>query len=127
MTTQPARDPVAIAQGAFFVATGLWPIVHMRSFERVSGRKRDHWLVKTMGGLIAVVGGTLIAAGMRGRQRETALLGASSASALAASDVIYASRGVISKVYLVDAAAELTIVALWWAQQRTSRKAATRT
>lgn len=34
-------DPLA----AVWIASGLWPIVHMRSFEAVAGRKRDKWLV----------------------------------------------------------------------------------
>jgi hypothetical protein len=34
-----------------------------RSFEAVTGPKRDDWLVKTIGGLIAMVGATLIGAG----------------------------------------------------------------
>jgi hypothetical protein len=60
---------VPIAQGVYYVATGLWPIVNIRTFEAVSGKKREHWLVKTIGLLIAGIGGALVVAGKRRRSR----------------------------------------------------------
>lgn len=39
-------------QGIYYVASGLWPLLHMRSFEAVTGPKRDKWLVNTVGALI---------------------------------------------------------------------------
>src|SRR3954470_3170999 len=50
---------VSLVQGLYFTLTGIWPILHLRSFEAITGRKRDRWLVKTVGGLIAVVGASL--------------------------------------------------------------------
>jgi hypothetical protein len=43
---------VGITQGTYYAATGLWPILWMRSFEAVTGPKQDHWLVKTVGALV---------------------------------------------------------------------------
>jgi hypothetical protein len=104
----------ALGQGAFWLATGLWPIVHYRSFEAVTGGKADAWLVKTIGGLIAVIGGALLVAGGRREiSRETALLGAGSAAALAWSDVYHVARRRISKVYLLDAVVEAPFLAGW--------------
>ena len=61
---QPRSEPLAsglcVTQGIFYVATGVWPIVHLRSFEAVTGPKLEGWLVKTVGALIAVVGGIAI-------------------------------------------------------------------
>ncbi len=34
------------------MATGLWPLVHRRSFEAVTGRKTYWWLVNTVGSLL---------------------------------------------------------------------------
>jgi hypothetical protein len=113
-------DRLAVVQGTFFLVSGLWPIVHMRSFERVTGPKKDDWLVKTMGALIGGIGATLVVDGLKGRGERSVLLGASSASVLAASDLIYVARGTIARVYLADASAELAIVALW-AALRASR------
>jgi hypothetical protein len=105
-------------QGAFYVGTGLWPILHIRSFEAVTGPKRERWLVKTMGGLIAAVGASLIAGGREPKSsRLLPILGISSAVALAMADVIYVAKGRISPVYLADAVAELGLVAGWWAER----------
>src|SRR3954447_5977124 len=42
--------------GAFNVAGGLWPLLHLRSFEAVFGPKVDRWLVRTVGGLLTSIG-----------------------------------------------------------------------
>jgi hypothetical protein len=105
---------LAIGQGAFFIAAGLWPIVHLRSFEAVTGPKRERWLVKTVGALLAVAGTALAVAGRRRPELETAVLGAGTAIALGAMDVWYAGRRRrISSVYLADAALELGIAGAW--------------
>ncbi|QRK10785.1 hypothetical protein JQX13_12350 [Archangium violaceum] len=111
------QDPLAsglgVAQGVFYLASGVWPIVHLRSFEAVTGPKPEGWLVKTVGALIAVVGGTLLAAGLRRRVTpELMLLAAGSAASLAAVDVVYSPQR-ISPVYLLDALAEGVLVTAW--------------
>jgi hypothetical protein len=35
---------------------GLWPLVHLSSFEAVLGPKTDRWLVKTVCGLLIANG-----------------------------------------------------------------------
>jgi hypothetical protein len=98
----------------FYVVSGVWPIVSMRSFEAVTGPKTERWLVRTTGGLIGVIGGVLWAAGRRGRVTpELRALGAGAALVLAATDIIHVARGRISRVYLLDAAAELGLAAGW--------------
>jgi hypothetical protein len=115
-TDAGAADALAVAQGAFYVATGVWPILHMRSFEAVTGEKTDDWLVKTVGALIAVSGAVMMVAGMRRRVTpEIALLAAGSAAALATVDVVYTQKGVIPPVYLLDAVAEASLVGAWTA------------
>lgn len=112
--TRVARR-LATAQGAFFVASGLWPIFHLRSFEAVTGPKLEGWLVKTVGALLAVAGAALAVAGRRPAVGvETAVLGAGSAAALATIEVWYAGRHRrIHPIYLADAAVELGIVSAW--------------
>ncbi len=118
-----AADRLALAQGAFYLGTGVWPLVHLRSFEAVTGPKREGWLVKTVGVLISVVGAGLLSAGRRGRVTpELKLIATGSALGLAAIDVFYAgARRRISRVYLLDAVAELGLVGAW---ALTSRRAA---
>jgi len=106
--------PTPFVQGIFYVATGLWPIVQLQSFEAVTGPKAETWLVRTLGGLIAVVGATLLTGAFEARaSRALRALGIGSAAVLGLADVIYAAQGRISKMYLGDALVEGLLIALW--------------
>ena len=106
------RNLVKSFQGIYYVTTGLWPIFHMRSFERVTGPKHDKWLVKTVGALIAAIGSTILLSSEREDEDEPAReLGILSALALIGIDSIYSIRGTIPKIYLLDAAVEAAILA----------------
>jgi hypothetical protein len=113
---------LSLAQGVGYVLTGVWPLVSIRTFEMVTGPKTDRWLVKTVGVLVSVIGMVLIVAGVRRRTTaEIPLLAAGSAAGLSAIDVIYSSRGRISKVYLLDALAEMALLGAWayaWSRRR---------
>jgi hypothetical protein len=107
-------NSVAWANAAFYVVGGAWPIVSLRSFEAVTGPKVDGWLVKTVGGLLAAAGAAIGSAAAKRRVTpEIALVGAGCAATLAAIDIIYVSRRRIPPVYLLDAAAEIGLVAAW--------------
>jgi hypothetical protein len=106
----------------YYAGTGLWPILSMRSFERVTGPKRDHWLVKTVGVLVTAVGLTLIRAGLRRRVHpDVAWLASLSAAGLATIDVVYVARRRISPVYLLDALPEVALAA-WWGPRAATRR-----
>lgn len=49
-------------QGWVYVVTGPWPVVHLASFEAVTGEKYDDFLVHTVGLLLFVVGAVLLRA-----------------------------------------------------------------
>jgi len=109
-----ARRALATAQGFFYVITGVWPLLHMASFERVTGPKVDRWLVKTVGALITAIGAALLVGARKGEVApELRLLAAGSAAGLAAVDVVYVARKRISPIYLLDAAAELGLIVGW--------------
>lgn len=110
---------VLIGQGLFYVATGIWSLVSIGSFQQVTGPKVDTWLVKTVGLLVIVIGGVVALAGLRRRVTpEVELLAAGSALGLTAIDAVYTGKGRISKVYLLDAAAEVATVAALAAAHR---------
>lgn len=113
--TQAAAQSLACGQGLYWAATGAWPFVHMRSFEAVTGPKREHWLVRSVGVLVLAIGGTLALAGARGRVTpEIRLLASASAAGLAAVEAWYAGpRRRISRIYLADAALEVAVAAAW--------------
>lgn len=104
----------SLLQGIFYFITGLWPLFSMKTFEMVTGPKTDKWLVKTVGVLIAVLGLALIIAFIRKDiSFEMALTAAGCALGLMLIDIIYSTKRVISKIYLLDAAAEFVIIIGW--------------
>lgn len=110
---------LSLAQGIYYVGTGVWPLVSMRSFERVTGPKRDHWLVKTVGLLVTAIGTTLFRAGCRRDVHpDVAALAGLSAAALATIDVVFVARRRISPVYLLDAGPEVALAAWWGGYKR---------
>ena len=113
MQTQGARRLLLI-QAAYFLLTGLWPLVHMESFLAVTGPKDDVWLVETVGLLIAAMGAGFGLAALGGDvSREIIVIAMASAVGLATIDSIYVARGRIPAVYLLDAGIELVLIACW--------------
>jgi hypothetical protein len=105
---------IAIAQSAYFLMTGVWPVVHIRSFLRVTGPKHDLWLVKTVGVIVAVIGGAIGLGGWRkALSPAIILLAIGSAGGLMFVDVIYVAKRVISRIYLLDAAIEVVLIVGW--------------
>jgi hypothetical protein len=110
-------------QGIYFALTGLWPLISIETFQMVTGRKTDHlvtgdesdhWLVNAVGALVTANAVVFLAAAWNRRKTiDVAILGISTPLALTAIDVVYVFRGTISAVYLVDAAAEVALIALW--------------
>lgn len=110
MTTSLQR--ALAGQGIYYVATGLAPFVSRRGFEAVTGRKREWWLVQTVGLLVTTVGTGVLSAVARERVTpEIAGIAAGSAASLAAIDVVYVARGRIAPTYLLDAALEAAFAA----------------
>ena len=112
----PTDEAVRLArlQAIFYVVTGVWPFVSMRTFEAVTGPKVDRWLVKTVGALVAIIGCALAPVSRRRQLApEIVLVAAGSAAALATIDTVYVARRRISPVYLLDAVAEIALVACW--------------
>jgi hypothetical protein len=111
---------VAAAQALLYVSTGIWPLMHRRSFEHVTGPKVDYWLVETVGALVAAIGVGLGQAVTSGRPipRELRTVGVASALSLAAIDTVYVGRRRIALVYVADAVAEIVLVAGWLRSSR---------
>ncbi len=114
-TGAPAGAALARAHGAFNILGGLWPLLHMRSFEAVTGPKVDRWLVRTVAGLMVANGSVQVGASGSGEGVvQAGRIGVGTAAVLAAIDLTYAPRGRISRVYLADAAMEVGWVLAWW-------------
>ena len=114
------RRRLIALQAGYYLATGLWPLVHMPSFEAVTGPKTDDWLVRMVGLLAGVIGAALGVAAAHGRVRapEVVVLAAGAALAFAGIDLWYALNDRISPIYLADAAAELVLlIGLAWTRR----------
>ncbi|MFN2588783.1 MAG: hypothetical protein ABR613_11800 [Actinomycetota bacterium] len=107
------RD-LAKAQGLFNVLGGLWPIVSLRSFEWVYGKKNDIFLQKTVGGLLFSIGVTQLAAADSPKEMPAVRrLGLATAATLLAIDLVYIPRGEMRWTYWQDALCELGWIAAW--------------
>src|SRR4051794_1941176 len=110
----PHGSTLALWQGMFNIASGLWPLIHLRSFEAVFGPKSERWLVRTVAGLLLGNG----VAQVRFRRSATGVaharqIGVATAVTLAAIDLTYAPTGRISKMYLLDGAVEVAWITAW--------------
>ncbi|HYZ15986.1 MAG TPA: hypothetical protein VE591_06275 [Candidatus Acidoferrum sp.] len=105
------RRRALLAMAWYYIATGAWPLLSMESFEAITGPKRDHWLVNTVGALAVANGLTLLTGAQTKRiPRETIVLAVASACAFTTIDVVYVMRRCISPIYLADAGLELALV-----------------
>jgi len=105
---------LARVQGVANLVGGLWPLLHLSSFEAVFGPKTDRWLVKTVSGLLIVNGLTQVTAKRTPESiTQARRVGLGTAATLAVIDLVYAPTGRISKMYLLDAAIELGWILAW--------------
>jgi hypothetical protein len=120
---RPTERRVALVQATFYITTGLWPVLHRRSFERVTGPKADFWLAQTVGVTVAAIGLGLAQSHSRKSPvpRELQSVAIASAAGLALVDLYFVAKRRISKIYLADAAAELGLAIAWLlAQEETT-------
>jgi hypothetical protein len=111
----PGLPPLlALTQGVYYLASGLWPLVSIFTFQLITGPKDDIWLVRTVGALVIVCSAVLLLAASRRRiAPEAALLGFGYALALMAVEIFYVLAGTISPVYLLDTVIEAVFAAGW--------------
>jgi ABC-type dipeptide/oligopeptide/nickel transport system permease subunit len=110
-------------QAVYYGVTGLWPLVHLPSFEAVTGPKTDDWLVHMVGLLAAVIGAALgtAAAYDRARAAEVMALAVGSALAFAGIDLWYGLHGRISPIYLADSVVQVALIIVLGATWRIGR------
>ncbi|XIE81523.1 hypothetical protein AB6O49_33970 [Streptomyces sp. SBR177] len=117
-----APATVARAQGLFNVVGGLWPLVSLRTFERVYGPKTEDWLQKASAGLLMSAGLSMLGAaktpeGLRYARRT----GIGTALTFLLVDLVYVPLGRMSPAYLMDAAKETGWLVAWWKASRDGR------
>ncbi len=105
---------LARAQGLFNVIGGAWPLVWLRSFEWVFGRKRDVYLQKVSGLFFLGSGIALLLAeptedGVAAARR----VGIGAATVYLVIDLVYVPKRAIPKTYLLDALMEAGWLYAW--------------
>ena len=105
---------ILFVQGFYYAITALWPLIHIKSFLQVTGPKHDIWLVKTVS-LLLFADAILFLAAAAAKQISLPVIYFSCLTAILLScvDIYYAASGVIRKIYLADALAEIVIIAMW--------------
>ena len=88
-------------------------MLHLRSFEWVFGPKVDRWLVYTVAGLLTTIGYAQWRAGTDHDWRHARRIGVGTSSTLLLIDLVNVPRGRIRATYLIDAAAEAALLAVW--------------
>lgn len=113
----PGARGTARLQGWFYLVTGVWPLLHGERFQRVTGYKVEFWLAQTVGVLLAISGGAFLLAARAGRiTTELAFIAVMQAASLAVVDLYCVTQPGTTRVYLLDAIAEVGLVAAWlWA------------
>lgn len=105
-------------QGIFYILTGLWPFISMRSFEAVTGPKVDKWLLKTVSVLIICSGIIMLYSSTRNSPIpfETIMLATLNAIGLTGIDIYYVAIKRIRSVYLADAFLEICFCLFYLSQ-----------
>jgi hypothetical protein len=107
---------VAELHAAYLLTTGAWSM-HRASFEALTGRKTDYWLVRTVGGLAVACALTLGASAVRGQKSpELQLLAAAQAVVFIAAG-LYAARNE-SRLYLGDVVVQAAGLPSWFIRWR---------
>jgi hypothetical protein len=111
-----ARTTMIRLHGSYYLLTGLWPLLHLRSFEAVTGPKADRFVLRAASALFTVIGGFMVVEA-RSDPRATARLGALTAAATAT--VSLRHWPAIRAVYVVDAVVQFGLGATSLALTRT--------
>jgi hypothetical protein len=109
----PTSRAAALLHGLYYGIGGGWPLVHLESFERVTGGKWDDWLVRTVGWLMVSLAAGFLPASRRGASRELQIIGLLSSASVGGIAAYYGWRRRISRLYLLDAAFQFALAALW--------------
>ena len=109
-----ATRRVATAQGLFNLIGGAWPILGLRSFEWIYGKKNDVFLQKTVGGLLFFIGCIQLTVADSPEEVSSARrLGLATALTLLAVDLVYIPKREMRWTYLQDAACQVGWIAAW--------------
>jgi hypothetical protein len=109
------------AAGAYLLIGFAWPMFGSKSFQKVTGRKEDMWLMSGISMQLAIAGTAIAGAAATDRiTPEIAGLAIGTSASLAGLSIVNVARQRVGPVYLIDAIGHLTIAGGWLASLRGS-------
>jgi glucose dehydrogenase len=105
---------ILVLQAVYLSFPSVWALVDIESFMEFTGPKTDTWLVKTMSGILLVIGITLLVPFITGTLPTAVIyLAITHALVLACADFYYASGGELPRIYFADAGIHAFFVLSW--------------
>jgi hypothetical protein len=106
---------VILAQGTYYVLTGIWPLAHFSSFSRAVALAVNPFQAQAFGAVLIVIGAHLLEAARRESPDASAtLLGLAVAGAVSVVNMIWLPRlGTVSALWgdlLIEVAIAVTLV-----------------
>ena len=104
---------IVLFQGIYYFSTAVWPLAHLRSFEWVTGNKKEHWLVYTVSLLILSSSLVFLYSSLLvpSISDEVKLLSLSNSLFLGFVSIYFPLKRVIRKIYFGDGVVEILIFA----------------
>lgn len=104
------RRLAIMAQGLYYILTGLWPLAHFASFSRAVALPVNPFQAQAFGAVLVVIGAHFMEAGRRAPPGSSAtLLGIAVAGAIAVVDMVWLPRLASASALWVDLVAEVAI------------------
>lgn len=100
-----------LAQGAYYILTGLWALVDIDTFMQVTGPKTDTWLVKALAFLFCAIGLVLVLAWSEKALLLPSMLALCTAVFMASIDFYFYMKGTIPGVYALDGILQILFAA----------------
>ena len=102
-----------LLHGLYLLFGGVWPLVHLKSFEAVTGPKLDEFLVRTVALLLILVGSILLGQRRTAVERSAVQLAMGTSFILGTVALVSAAGGWVWKVYFIDGTIHLLFVLAW--------------
>lgn len=104
------RRLAIMAQGLYYMLTGLWPLAHFSSYSRALALPVNPFQAQVFGAVLVVIGAHFMEAGRREPPGPSAtLLGVAVACAIAVVDMVWLPRLGSVSVLWIDLVAEVAI------------------
>lgn len=104
---------LSFSHALYLLFGGGWPLLHLKSFEAVTGPKHDEFLVRTVALLLILVGSILLGQRKAVVESSAVQLAMGTSFILGTVAIVSAAGGWVWKVYFIDGTIHLLFVLAW--------------